>query len=254
MTAALCELSSPACGVQAIGRCTSCGRPYCLTHAAEIATMGLGTRRSAATCSECQLADRERRRTLNHLWGFLNDPDITRALAHAMKATACPGLVSRAITVEMAVRYGFRGRNQRSLTKVRQLESAWPVGTMSWVLMGSGKDPTRSSRSESIGVTEGGRAVSMTTAEDRTSAPDSVVDTGDFLPKNFKRLACDGWDSGPRTGQITCGLAAIADRSGFDALNWLRGVDVVRPGPSFDWIETLSELESLVAMDPPSTL
>lgn len=247
MSAATCELSTPACNVMAIGRCTGCARAFCRTHAAEVLRTGLGATSSTDTCSDCADRHREQRQTANYIYSFLRDPETTRELAERMRLVSCPGLVERAVSVERTEAYGWKSRQQRTLTSTRELEPAWPVGRLSWTTVGGGKDPKRSSRSESLGVTEGGRAVVMYTTATVVTGDPNHMDTGDFLPKNNQRLVHDGWDSGPETAEITIGLAIVADANGLDAVRELRAVASDALQGSFADFDSLESLSALAA-------
>lgn len=155
---AKCEIA--ACGVLAVGRCEGCGKAYCRTHAG---TTNQGRTELTNCCRPCAEISDSQRAEARQVARLLSSPGTIRAIAAQMAATDCGGLVPRSLTRRRHIP-GNLFRKSRSVEEIVELDPAWPVGKLSWMIDISGKGDLQREFMES-GVTPAGEIVLLSSAD-----------------------------------------------------------------------------------------
>jgi hypothetical protein len=173
MAVAACEVD--ACGVQAIGRCQSCGLAFCATHQG---VAGTGHPRFAYRtkfrdqCASCTTAversAREERARYEAEDAIFEKPETLVSIASQMAEAECPGLEAREARWHESEKRLFGSRRvERSFVG----EPAWRLGRyqheFSWA------DTTLTDYIE-VGVTRGGVVVGMPTEEEQSEGDQSA--------------------------------------------------------------------------------
>lgn len=121
------------CGIDAQGRCSRCGRPYCATH---LGAAGLGS--NHYVCGQCVLDEqlaRKEAETQRQAARLDSTRKVAELVARLNSHAGTRGLTSRRIQIGERKR-AFRGYEPT----FRLLESAWPVGRVSWIVVHGSKD------------------------------------------------------------------------------------------------------------------
>ena len=160
------------CGVEALGRCLTCGRAFCVTHQAH----GFGGTPYTDLCAPCLNKRRVSEQEGRTAWRKSVEERINYLLDR-LEADGVP-MTPRALNVGFVEVYkGLRKRLEPSAGP--SIESAWAIGEMEW------RRRVDMTLSELTGITRSGRVVLMSGDDDPRSvnpaSPDKMDNRADVL-------------------------------------------------------------------------
>ena len=143
-TTAVCEIdlkSGSPCGIQAVGRCVTCGRAFCLTHQARdlsgVIFVGYISVGSPDMCTSCQEAvqvpirkEQEEIRKEQEEWRTAVEYFKSGAARTALLASGVQPV--EIFRVEHTFEEGFLGLGGRYINEVSSFGRGWLVGESQW--------------------------------------------------------------------------------------------------------------------------